>query len=80
MWDMHDVTRITYQADYRYMITFDDGLCGEIDFARYPDRGPVFSPLKEKRFFRQARIIGGTIAWPNGADVSPESLYAQISQ
>ena len=78
MWDIYDVTRITYQADYRYMTTFDDGLCHEIDFAHYLDRGPVFFPLKKKEFFRQVRIIGGIMAWPNSADVSPESLYAQI--
>jgi hypothetical protein len=78
MWDMNQVTRIGYRRDYVYHIVFDNGLSAEVDFAPMLDRGPVFEPLEDLAFFKQASIEGGTIVWPNGADVSPESLYDKV--
>jgi hypothetical protein len=78
MWDMNDVTRIEYKKDFVYHIVFDDGKSGDVDFSEYLDRGPVFEPLRDKGFFRSAAIAGGTISWPNGADIAPETLYDKI--
>ena len=75
---MNDVVNITYKRDYVFNIEFDDGAAGDVDFHEYVQKGPIFKPLKTKEFFNKAFIEGGTIAWPNGADVAPETLYEKI--
>ena len=78
MWVLNEVTAIKYRRDYVFHIVFDDGTEGEVDFIEYLSRGPVFRPLKDKKVFRKATIEGGTIAWPNGADIAPETLYDKV--
>ncbi len=54
---------------------FSNGEVREVDLERYL-HGPIFEPLrKDPDLFRQMHIEGGTIAWPNGADIAPETLY-----
>ena len=80
MWNLNDVTKIEYKSGYSFLIVFDDSLRAVIDFSEYLQRGPVFEPLRNTTFFRKARIEGGTIAWPNGADIAPETLYEKCEQ
>ena len=37
--------------------------------------GEMFEPLKDKDYFQKFFVDGWSISWPNGADISPETLY-----
>ena len=71
------VIRATYAGDFRIRLTFNDNLQGILDFQAWLD-GPVFEPLKDQSYFRQFFIDGGTVVWPNGAYVAPETLYEAV--
>jgi hypothetical protein len=53
---------------------FDDGVQGTVDFADWLV-GPVFEPLKDRDYCARFCLEGGTVAWPNGADIAPETLH-----
>jgi hypothetical protein len=68
------VIRAEYRGEYRIHLTFSDGLEQTVDFSHWLD-GPVFEPLKDQACFQRFFIEGGTVVWPNGADIAPETLY-----
>ncbi len=78
MWDMNEVVAIEYKDGFVYHVVFDDGKSGNVDFSEYLEKGPVFESLQDMALFKKAIIEGGTIAWPNGADVAPETLYEKV--
>ena len=71
--DLPAVTAVEPKEDYRAKITFSDGFSAEIDL-RPALWGPAFEPLLDEHAFRQMTVDYDTIAWPNGADIAPETL------
>jgi len=56
-------------------LTFEDGTVKQVDLQRYL-RGPVFDAVRRDReLFCSVKVEGGTIVWPNGADIDPDVLY-----
>jgi hypothetical protein len=68
------VIRAEYRGDYRIHLVFNDNTAKTVDFAPWLD-GPIFEPLRDLQYFQRFFIDGGTVSWPNGADVAPETLY-----
>jgi hypothetical protein len=76
---MPDVIEVRYVRDYTVWVKFEDGVQGDVDISR-SFKGPVFEPLRDHEYFKQVRVNAdlGTIVWPNGADVAPETLYERV--
>ena len=68
------VVRAEYRGEFRIHLVFNDQLESTIDFRRWLE-GPVFEPLRTVSYFKRFFVEGGTVVWPNGADIAPETLY-----
>jgi hypothetical protein len=68
------VTKAKHVRGYWIEVKFNDGTKKIIDFEPWLT-GPIFRPLKNKEYFKKFFVDGPTIAWPNGADIAPETLY-----
>jgi hypothetical protein len=55
-------------------LEFSDGVANTVDFLPWLD-GPVFEPLQNESYLANFFLEGGTVAWPNGADIAPETLH-----
>lgn len=73
------VLEVKHVGGHSLWLKFDDGTEGEVNLSGSLE-GEVFRPLKEESEFRKARVEGGTVAWPNGADLAPEYLKDQIAE
>lgn len=74
-----DVTDVRVLARYVVELTFADGSERVIDLEPLL-WGPMFEPLvSDYDLFRQVTVDpdAGTIVWPNGADISPRTLFSE---
>jgi Protein of unknown function (DUF2442) len=78
------VVSATVLEDARLGVTFVDGTAGEVDmraFLRSPKiEGTVFQALRDPTLFAEVEIVLGAVQWPNGADLSPDSMYDAIRE
>jgi Protein of unknown function (DUF2442) len=60
-------------------LTFTDGLSGEVDVLDRM-RGPVFGSARTPEGFAEAKTDSesGTVVWPGGADLAPDTLYERV--
>ena len=69
------ICRVEPLQGYTVRLEFTDGTSREVDLERYL-HGPIFQPVRDNpEMFRAVYVEGGTIAWPNGADIDPDVLY-----
>jgi hypothetical protein len=75
------VAEVQYLGGHRLQFRFEDGASGEVDFSKDEWRG-VFAPLADPDYFRKVELDEelGTIVWPNGADIAPETLYRLVTE
>jgi hypothetical protein len=61
------------------LLTFSDGLSGEVDVLDRM-RGPVFEDARTSDGFFKVEVDAetGTVVWPGGADLAPDTLYERV--
>jgi hypothetical protein len=78
---LKDIIAARALDNYRLHLRFEDGTEGTVDLARSLSFRGVFAPLKDPAFFAQVQVDAGlgTVTWPNGADLDPDVLYAEVT-
>jgi Protein of unknown function (DUF2442) len=74
-----DITNVAVPEHGRLRLTFADGLTGEVDVLDLM-HGPVFERARTAKGFAEVRVDPetGTVCWPNGADLAPDTLYERV--
>ena len=60
--------------NYKVKLVFTNGESGVYDCSGLLDFG-VFKELKDIAYFKRATVLDGTVAWPHGQDICPDTLY-----
>ena len=62
-------------------LTFKDGTRKRVNLLPLLE-GPVFEPLRDPKYFATVELdsVAGTVVWPNGANIAPETLYKLASE
>ncbi len=68
------VKDVTALNNYKLQLSFTNGEKGLYDCSHLLDFG-IFSELKQEEYFKQVEVVHGTIAWPHGQDICPDTLY-----
>jgi len=73
-----DIVKVIYSRDHILELTFEDGAQGPVDLSPYASKGGVFEKFSDLEYFKKVEIHPelGTLCWPGGVDIAPETLYA----
>ncbi|GHE21374.1 DUF2442 domain-containing protein [Halomonas urumqiensis] len=74
-----DVKVVRPQPDYTLYVELENGQKGLFDMKPYLDHG-IFRELRDTAYFARVDILFGAVTWPNGQDVAPETLLAELKQ
>lgn len=64
------------RGDFEIYLVFNDGTAATVDSSPWLE-GSIFEPLEDPAYFARFFVEAGTIVWPNGADIAPETLYEE---
>lgn len=73
------ITDARYVNGYTVWLRYADGAEGTVDLSGELS-GPMFEPLRDRAAFSQFKLHPElhTLVWPNGADLAPEFLRANL--
>jgi hypothetical protein len=72
------VVGVAVVGEHVLRLLFSDGTVGDVDFSAQRWTG-VLERLNDPAYLAQVTVDAeaGTIAWPDGIDLAPETLYEQ---
>ncbi len=71
------IEKAQHIADHEVWLEFNDGSKGKVNLKDSID-GRIFEPLVDTDLFKNFRLEGHTLSWPNGADFAPEYLKEKM--
>lgn len=76
---MHwDVKTVKPLPDFRLYVETADGRKGIFDMTPDLGRG-VFRQLQDRAYFDRVGIVLGAVTWPDGQDIAPDTLLAEMT-
>ena len=74
-----DITAASVLRHGVLRLSFADGVVGELDVLDRM-RGPVFARARTPEGFAEVSVDAetGTVVWPGGADLAPDTLYERV--
>lgn len=75
------IQAVSVLPDFRLAVTFRDGSGGIVDCStiRRSTNPGIYAPLASPEFFAQVNLELGVPTWPNGADLDPAWLHAELA-
>ena len=70
------VVAVTPLDEHALLVQFNNGEQRRLDVRPYLAFG-VFERLREPAFFQLAQSDHGTVTWPGGIDLDPDSVYLE---
>ena len=74
---MKKVISVTPLEDKRLSVAFADGVTGIFDVRPYI-KTDFFKRLEDDAYFRQVRLFFTGIGWPEGQDLGPDTIAAEL--
>jgi hypothetical protein len=74
---MYDLIAAKLVHGYTLELSFENGRKGAMDFSGYLTKGGVFARFSDPSYFKRFSVNKelGVLCWPDGLDISPETLY-----
>ncbi len=73
------ITEAAALPEYKLVLGFADGTRGIVTLAQSELSGEL-ARLRDPGYFVQMRLIDGVPTWPQGEDLAPDGLYADVRQ
>jgi hypothetical protein len=76
---MKKIIHVAAVKDKKLSITYADGVSGIFDVKPYI-KSDFFKQLDDDEYFKQVGLFFGGISWPEGQDLGPDTIAAELQR